>query len=266
MISLAFLEATLGKLVPWLYVDSMIWTSVGLLGSIVFGGRFVLQWLTSEKKGTVVVPSLFWHMSFYGSCLNFIYFLHIDKLPLILGNCFLPFLYARNLWLYYHPKTKVKDAAATPAAPDNPSLSLDPDAESDRDSCSAAPGATSSLGIPAANSANVSFPLASLSRLRKARLSFSSAGLFLKEPRNSSRFSDPFLSLSNRANNSSGVGVGLAGFAGGVTGSAAAASTGNSHKEKNKGSFIQHVHRSRHPCDQVPSHTILRPVQPLRKK
>ncbi len=118
MISLAFLEVYLGKLLPWLYVDSIIWTAVGLLGSIIFGGRFVLQWLSSEKKGTVVVPSLFWHMSFWGSCLNFIYLLHIDKLPLILGNFFLPFLYARNLWLYYHPKPRAKPPEASPTSSD----------------------------------------------------------------------------------------------------------------------------------------------------
>jgi hypothetical protein len=29
--------------------------------------------------------------------LNLLYFMHLDKAPLILGNCFLPFLYGRNI-------------------------------------------------------------------------------------------------------------------------------------------------------------------------
>lgn len=82
----------------WLYVDSTMWTAVGFLGAAIFGSRFVLQWLKSEKEKKLVVPWYFWHLSFWGSVLNLLYFLHIDKAPLILGNCFLPFLYGRNIF------------------------------------------------------------------------------------------------------------------------------------------------------------------------
>jgi len=36
--------------------------------------------------------------------MTLIYFIHIDKAPTILGNCFLPFLYGRNLYLLYRHK------------------------------------------------------------------------------------------------------------------------------------------------------------------
>lgn len=90
----AFLEPIFGR---WLYADSGLWTVVGFLGAAIFGSRFILQWLQSEKEKKLVVPWYFWHLSFWGSVLNLLYFLHLDKAPLILGNCFLPFLYGRNI-------------------------------------------------------------------------------------------------------------------------------------------------------------------------
>ena len=105
------LKPALDHILPWLYIESHWWTAVGLLGGFLFGSRFILQWLTSEAKGRVVVPALFWHLSLWGSTLNLIYFLHLDKLPLLLANFFLPVLYARNLWLYYNPKNKAQEAA-----------------------------------------------------------------------------------------------------------------------------------------------------------
>lgn len=90
----SWLEPLLGR---WLYADSALWTVVGFLGAAIFGSRFLLQWLQSEKEKKLVVPWYFWHLSFWGSVLNLFYFLHLDKAPLILGNCFLPFLYGRNI-------------------------------------------------------------------------------------------------------------------------------------------------------------------------
>lgn len=90
-----FLEPFVGS---WLYKDSAMWTAVGFLGAAIFGSRFVLQWLQSEKEKKLVVPWYFWHLSFWGSVLNLLYFMHLDKAPLILGNCFLPFLYGRNIF------------------------------------------------------------------------------------------------------------------------------------------------------------------------
>jgi lipid-A-disaccharide synthase-like uncharacterized protein len=91
----SFLEPIVGS---WLYKDSAMWTAMGFLGAAIFGSRFVLQWFQSEKEKKLVVPWYFWHLSFWGSVLNLLYFMHLDKAPLILGNCFLPFLYGRNIF------------------------------------------------------------------------------------------------------------------------------------------------------------------------
>ncbi len=97
--SSGFLQPLLGPLLPFLYVDSVWWTAFGLLGNALFSSRFVIQWLHSERKKELVVPPLFWHLSFWGSAISLIYALHIDKVPVILSFAFLPPLYARNLVL-----------------------------------------------------------------------------------------------------------------------------------------------------------------------
>jgi lipid-A-disaccharide synthase-like uncharacterized protein len=92
-----FLEPLLGAPMPWLYVDSTWWTAIGLVGNVLFGSRFFIQWLHSERSKRLVVPPVFWYLSFWGSVISLLYALHIDKLPVILGCAFLPFVYARNL-------------------------------------------------------------------------------------------------------------------------------------------------------------------------
>ena len=96
-----FLAPILSGAVGWLYVSSLWWTAIGFAGALIFGSRFVFQWIQSEKSKRLVVPNYFWHLSFCGSTLNFLYAMHLDKAPLILGSCFLPFLYGRNLVLLY---------------------------------------------------------------------------------------------------------------------------------------------------------------------
>jgi len=93
------LQPFLGNILPWLYRDSIGWTIFGLIGNVLFSSRFLLQWLHSEKQKQLIIPPIFWHLSFWGSMISLIYAFHIDKLPVILGYFFLPIIYARNLVL-----------------------------------------------------------------------------------------------------------------------------------------------------------------------
>lgn len=94
-----FLKPLLDGILPWLYVSSWWWSGIGFAGNILFGSRFIFQWLESERKHRLVVPTHFWHLSFWGSVLNLIYALHLDSAPLLLGVSALPFIYGRNLVL-----------------------------------------------------------------------------------------------------------------------------------------------------------------------
>lgn len=101
-----FLQPLFDPIVPWLYYESILWTAFGLIGNVLFSLRFVVQWLYSEKRKELVVPSIFWHLSFWGSVIALIYAFHVDKLPIILGYFFLPILYGRNLVLLARGKKK----------------------------------------------------------------------------------------------------------------------------------------------------------------
>ena len=107
-----FIQPFLGERWPWLYHDSIYWTVVGLLGNGLFSSRFIVQWLHSEKHKRLIVPPIFWHLSFWGSVISLVYAFHVDKLPVILGYVFLPFLYARNLRLLRHSPPEVGGAEA----------------------------------------------------------------------------------------------------------------------------------------------------------
>jgi len=100
-----FLQSHIGDHIRWLYRDSLCWTAFGLLGNLLFSSRFVIQWLHSERNKRLLVPSVFWHLSFWGSVVSLVYAFHVDKLPIILGYLFLPFLYARNLYLLRRSQT-----------------------------------------------------------------------------------------------------------------------------------------------------------------
>ncbi|QWT21061.1 lipid-A-disaccharide synthase N-terminal domain-containing protein [Bacillus sp. NP157] len=99
MVYEGFAKPYLESWLPWLYVESIGWTCVGLVGACLFTSRFLVQWFLSERRGKLVVPPLFWHLSFWGSLVSLVYALHLDKTPIILSYAFLPVLYGRNLWL-----------------------------------------------------------------------------------------------------------------------------------------------------------------------
>ena len=101
-----FLQPFFDPMVPWLYYESILWTAFGLIGNLLFSLRFIVQWLYSEKRRELIVPSIFWHLSFWGSVIALIYAFHIDKLPVILGYIFTPILYGRNLVLLARGKQK----------------------------------------------------------------------------------------------------------------------------------------------------------------
>ncbi len=105
----AFLQPYLGPAIPWFYHESLWWTVFGLTANVAFSGRFILQWLMSEKHKQIVVPPAFWHISFWASLVNLIYGFHIDKLPIIVGFIFLPIVYGRNLVLLKRKEIKTEE-------------------------------------------------------------------------------------------------------------------------------------------------------------
>ena len=87
------------------------WFLLGLTGVLVFGSRFVIQWLVSEKHRKSVIPISFWYLSIGGSLLLLTYAIWRQDPVFILGQAFGSLIYVRNL-SFIHRKPA---AAATPS-------------------------------------------------------------------------------------------------------------------------------------------------------
>jgi lipid-A-disaccharide synthase-like uncharacterized protein len=75
------------------------WSIVGFLGQAVFSGRFLVQWVQSERAGKSIIPLAFWYLSLIGSALLLVYSLYKRDLVFILGQSAGFVVYTRNLAL-----------------------------------------------------------------------------------------------------------------------------------------------------------------------
>jgi lipid-A-disaccharide synthase-like uncharacterized protein len=78
----------------------LFWLTVGFVGQLLFTGRFVVQYIASERKKKSVVPPVFWWFSLIGSLILLSYFLWRRDPIGLLGQAFGSFIYLRNiLWI-----------------------------------------------------------------------------------------------------------------------------------------------------------------------
>lgn len=75
------------------------WKVVGLTGSCIFGLRFIIQWIASERAKQSVIPFGFWECSALGSILTLSYFAiyRHDSVGILQTALPLP-IYLRNLY------------------------------------------------------------------------------------------------------------------------------------------------------------------------
>jgi lipid-A-disaccharide synthase-like uncharacterized protein len=79
----------------------LLWVIFGTLGQLVFFSRWIIQWLSSEKKQTSVIPVAFWWCSLVGGLITLIYAKHIGSFPFMLAQGIGLIVYSRNLFLIY---------------------------------------------------------------------------------------------------------------------------------------------------------------------
>lgn len=84
---------------PWYHITLTPWKIVGLTGSLIFGLRFIIQWIASERARKSVIPFGFWECSALGSILTLSYFwlYRHDSVGIIQTALPLP-IYLRNLY------------------------------------------------------------------------------------------------------------------------------------------------------------------------
>lgn len=75
------------------------WLAIGLIGQLLFFGRFVIQWLASEKEGRSIMPISFWYFSLGGTFFLLAYSIYRLDPIFILGFSLNVVIYLRNLAL-----------------------------------------------------------------------------------------------------------------------------------------------------------------------
>lgn len=79
---------------------------LGFVGQLMFTGRFLVQWIASERKKESVIPFSFWVLSLLGSSLLFIYAVYKKDPVFILGQSFGLIVYIRNMIIIKNSKSK----------------------------------------------------------------------------------------------------------------------------------------------------------------
>ena len=81
-----------------------VWLGVGFLGQALFGLRFVVQWLSSERARRSVIPLAFWYFSIFGGLTLLSYAIWREDPVFIMGQSLGVFIYGRNLFLIYRER------------------------------------------------------------------------------------------------------------------------------------------------------------------
>jgi len=76
------------------------WYVLGFSGQLIFGSRFFVQWIASERAKKVVIPELFWLLSILGGAALFVYAVHKRDPVFALGQVLGLVVYARNMMLH----------------------------------------------------------------------------------------------------------------------------------------------------------------------
>src|SRR5206468_8368320 len=76
-----------------------IWLAIGFLGQGMFFGRWVIQWIASERKAESQVPVSFWYMSLIGGLITLAYAIYRKDPVFIAGQGIGSIVYIRNLML-----------------------------------------------------------------------------------------------------------------------------------------------------------------------
>ena len=78
-----------------------IWLGIGFLGQGLFFGRWLVQWIASERTAESRVPISFWYMSLIGGLITLAYAIYRMDPVFISGQALGAVVYVRNLVLIH---------------------------------------------------------------------------------------------------------------------------------------------------------------------
>jgi lipid-A-disaccharide synthase-like uncharacterized protein len=85
------------------FSSSALWYGIGMVGQVLFGSRFLLQWVASEQARRSVLPRAFWYLSLTGGAALLAYAVHRHDPVFAIGQAAGLAVYARNLALHRGP-------------------------------------------------------------------------------------------------------------------------------------------------------------------
>ena len=91
------------------FTPDLIWKAVGFAGQALFGSRFLVQWIATERRRQSVVPTAFWYLSLCGGLTLLSYAISIKDSVFITGQSFGVLVYVRNLWFVHRQKAAGED-------------------------------------------------------------------------------------------------------------------------------------------------------------
>ena len=77
------------------------WVLIGFLGQFLFGARFIVQWISSEKRRESHIPIHFWYLSLIGGTITAVYAIHRRDPVFVVGQVSGLVVYIRNLMLIH---------------------------------------------------------------------------------------------------------------------------------------------------------------------
>jgi lipid-A-disaccharide synthase-like uncharacterized protein len=89
-----------------------LWLGIGFFGQALFFGRWLVQWIASERSAESRVPVSFWYMSLIGGLITLAYAIYRMDPVFISGQGVGTVVYVRNLILIQRA-----DPTKSPPAP-----------------------------------------------------------------------------------------------------------------------------------------------------
>ena len=97
-------------------MSESLWLAIGFVGQALFSGRFLVQWIASERARRSIIPTAFWLFSLGGGVTLLAYAIWRRDPVFIVGQGTGLAIYLRNLWFIREEKqARLGEPAAQPA-------------------------------------------------------------------------------------------------------------------------------------------------------
>jgi lipid-A-disaccharide synthase-like uncharacterized protein len=91
---------------------AQFWITLGFIGQGLFGLRFIVQWLASEKAKASVIPELFWYISVPAGLILVAYAFWREDHVFIVNEVLCVIIFIRNVVMLRRPRSV--DPSETP--------------------------------------------------------------------------------------------------------------------------------------------------------